>query len=65
MAPVSPSPLGRVSGHLPEIAACSAEAEAARSVPSAILTAPRQAGVFRTTLPTAGGGAQLDLVESA
>lgn len=33
MAPVSPSPLGRVSGHLPEIAACSAEAEAARSAP--------------------------------
>ncbi|MFF7790227.1 acyl-CoA dehydrogenase family protein [Streptomyces sp. NPDC007991] len=57
--------LGRVRAHLPEIAARSAEAEAARSVPAEIITALRQAGVFRMALPTAWGGAQLDLVESA
>ncbi|MGW0499404.1 acyl-CoA dehydrogenase family protein [Streptomyces sp. NPDC003007] len=59
------SVLGRVRAHLPEIAARSAEAEAARSVPSEIITALRHAGVFRMSLPTAWGGSQLDLVESA
>jgi alkylation response protein AidB-like acyl-CoA dehydrogenase len=57
--------LGRVRAHLPEIAARSAEAEAARSVPAEIITALRHAGVFRMSLPTAWGGSQLDLVESA
>ncbi|MFI6808043.1 acyl-CoA dehydrogenase family protein [Streptomyces luteogriseus] len=57
--------LGRVRAHLPEIAARSAESEAARSVPAEIITALRQAGVFRMSLPTVWGGAQLDLVESA
>ncbi|QCD60205.1 acyl-CoA dehydrogenase family protein [Streptomyces hawaiiensis] len=57
--------LGRVRAHLPKIAACSAEAEAARAVPAEIITALREAGVFRMSLPKAWGGHQLDLVESA
>lgn len=59
------SVLGRVRAHLPEIAARSAEAEAARAVPAEIITALREAGVFRMSLPRAWGGEQLDLVESA
>ncbi|TPQ19434.1 acyl-CoA dehydrogenase family protein [Streptomyces sporangiiformans] len=59
------SVLGRVRAHLPEIAARSAEAEAARAVPAEIITALRRAGVFRMSLPRAWGGEQLDLVESA
>ncbi|MGW0472327.1 acyl-CoA dehydrogenase family protein [Streptomyces coeruleorubidus] len=57
--------LGRVRAHLPEIAARSAEAEAARAVPAEIIAALREAGVFRMSLPRAWGGEQLDLVESA
>jgi indole-3-acetate monooxygenase len=57
--------LGRVRAHLPEIAARSAEAEAARAVPAEIITVLREAGVFRMSLPRAWGGEQLDLVKSA
>ncbi|WP_405513926.1 acyl-CoA dehydrogenase family protein [Streptomyces canus] len=57
--------LGRVRAHLAEIAARSAEAEAARAVPAEFITALREAGVFRMSLPKAWGGEQLDLVESA
>ncbi|MFF7311746.1 acyl-CoA dehydrogenase family protein [Streptomyces sp. NPDC008137] len=59
------SVLGRVRAHLPEIAARSAEAEAARAVPAEIIAALRDAGVFRMSLPRAWGGEQLGLVESA
>ena len=59
------SVLRRVRPHLPEIAARSAEAEAARAVPAEIITALRQAGVFRMALPKAWGGEELDLVEGA
>ncbi len=59
------SVLCRVRAHLPEIAARSAEAEAARAVPAEIITALRQAGVFRMALPKAWGGEQLGLVEAA
>ncbi|CAM5252617.1 acyl-CoA dehydrogenase family protein [Streptomyces aurantiogriseus] len=59
------SVLGRVRAHLPEIAAGSAEAEAARAVPAEIITALREAGVFRMALPKAWGGEQLGLVEGA
>ena len=59
------SVLGRVRAHLPEIAARSAEAEAARAVSAEVITALREAGVFRMSLPRAWGGEQLDLVESA
>jgi alkylation response protein AidB-like acyl-CoA dehydrogenase len=59
------SVLGRVRALLPEIAARSAEAEAARAVPAEIITALRRAGVFRMSLPRAWGGEQLDLVEGA
>jgi alkylation response protein AidB-like acyl-CoA dehydrogenase len=59
------SVLGRVRAHLPEIEARSAEAEAARAVPAEIITALRQAGVFRMSLPKAWGGEELDLVEGA
>ncbi|EPJ36149.1 hypothetical protein STAFG_6829 [Streptomyces afghaniensis 772] len=45
------SVLGRVRAHLPEIAARSAQAEAARAVPTEIITALREAGVFRMSLP--------------
>ncbi|MEU5598478.1 acyl-CoA dehydrogenase family protein [Streptomyces sp. NPDC020298] len=57
--------LGRVRAHLPEIAARSAEAEAALAVPAEIITALCEAGVFRMSLPRAWGGEELDLVESA
>ncbi|MFM9556942.1 MULTISPECIES: acyl-CoA dehydrogenase family protein [Streptomyces] len=57
--------LGRVRGLLPEIAARSAEAEAARAVPAEIIAALREAGVFRMALPKAWGGEQMDLVEAA
>lgn len=57
--------LARVRTHLPEIAARSAEAEEARAVPAEIITALREAGVFRMSLPRAWGGEQLDLVQSA
>ncbi|MBB5816110.1 acyl-CoA dehydrogenase family protein [Streptomyces collinus] len=57
--------LGRVRAHLPEIAARSAEAEAARAVSADLIAALREAGVFRMSLPRAWGGEQLDLVESA
>lgn len=59
------SVLGRVRTRLPEIAARSAEAEAARAVPAEIITALREAGVFRMALPEAWGGEQLDLVDAA
>jgi alkylation response protein AidB-like acyl-CoA dehydrogenase len=59
------SVLGRVRTHLPAIAARSAEAEAARAVPAEIITALREAGVFRMALPKAWGGEQLGLVEAA
>jgi indole-3-acetate monooxygenase len=57
--------LDRVRAQLPVIAARSAEAEAARAVPAEIITALREAGVFRMSLPRAWGGEQLDLVQSA
>ncbi|CAM5665230.1 Flavin-dependent monooxygenase, oxygenase subunit HsaA [Streptomyces afghaniensis] len=59
------SVLGRVRAHLPEIAARSAQAEAARAVPTEIITALREAGVFRMSLPRVWGGEQLQLAESA
>jgi alkylation response protein AidB-like acyl-CoA dehydrogenase len=59
------SVLGRVRALLPDIEARAAEGEAARAVPPAIVAGLRRAGVFRMTLPTAWGGEQLGLLDSA
>ncbi|MEV6324117.1 acyl-CoA dehydrogenase family protein [Nocardia sp. NPDC051787] len=57
--------LGRVRALVPDIVARAAEGEAAQAVPPEIITALREAGAFRMTLPKAWGGEQLGLVESA
>jgi alkylation response protein AidB-like acyl-CoA dehydrogenase len=59
------SVLARVRPLLPDIAARSAEGEDARAVPAGIVTALREAGVFRMALPRAWGGEELGLVDSA
>jgi alkylation response protein AidB-like acyl-CoA dehydrogenase len=57
--------LGRVRALVPDIVACAAEGEAALAVPPGIVTALREAGVFRMALPKVWGGEQLALTESA